>query len=378
MRRAAKDMCLNHEGTLSMKHFVRNLFIINAAFLVLFSCLAVCVYAQEKITVRMEDNETAGVTMVKGEQALLEVTSSGLIQDPSVLHFKSSKKKVAKVTKTGVVKAKKKGKTFIRISDGKRIVSLKITVKSASDASEGSKGAGKITCSGGNVIKTGKVITLKLNKTAAAHDWTWQFTGTCAKDARILNGNYKKSGKITFTVWPCGGTLAIVGNDPLGYTIRYSFNVKQTSRWKKREMFRNEALSGITPDMSPAQMILYFCDYIADRASYESGTYFSIIDGKNGDCVSYSAAFRYLAEAVGIETITVKNNGSRSHYWNQVKLDGVWYNVDAQGYDTSRTRKWVLSSDERHGWYASTVYSAQNGIQYPVSPANVCLINYKE
>ncbi len=353
-------------------------FLLSVTVSLLFSLsIVMAVFADEGLTVQMTETDTMRITVSKGDRIALTI-KNGEEQIPvSEVAFTTSKKKVAKVTKSGLLKAKKKGKATISVSYNGLNRKIKVTVlkKGADSGSQSSSGAGKLTCSSGSTIKTGKVVTLKLDKTAATHAWTWTFTGSCSADARVLKATKKK---VTFTVWPTGGDLTIHGTDPAGATISYSFKVKQTSKWAKREQFRKDALAAASTALTPADKIRFFCDYIADRASYVSGNYFSIIDGKNGDCVSYSVAFKFLADAVGIETIIVKNGGSRSHYWNQVKLDGIWYNVDAQGYDTSRSRRWVLCSDERHNWYASTTYSAQNGIQYPVSPANICNLNYGE
>ncbi len=347
--------------------------------LVLSLAMAVCVHADESAEVSLDETGTTKVTMTIGDSMTLVLKSGEEVVSPSEVKFKSSKTKVAKVTKKGVIKAKKKGSAVITAQYNGLSKKIKVSVKKVKQDSglTSSNGAGKMTCSSGKNIKTGKIITMKLNKTAASHNWTWSFSSEAAADARILNGDYKNSRKITFTVWPGGGFLTLIGTDPEGYRISYDFKVKQTKTWARREKFRDEALAGISASMTKADMVKYFADFIADRASYASTSYFAILDGNNGDCISYSVAFKFLADAVGIETIIVKNGGSRSHYWNQVKIDDVWYNVDAQGYDTSRSKKWVLSSDDRHGWYASTTFYSQSGINYPFSPANICTRNYK-
>ena len=126
--------------------------------------------------------------------------------------------------------------------------------------------------------------------------------------------------------------------------------------------------------MSEEELVVYFAEYIADRASYGpgQGNFFRVIDEGVGDCWCYSTAFKLLADAVGIETIIVKNGGSKSHYWNQVEIDGTWYNVDVQGYDTNRSHKWLLASNSTHGFNGDTSFSLNHGIHYPVSPAHVC------
>ena len=243
-----------------------------------------------------------------------------------------------------------------------------------------SANAGKIKPASGSSVQTGQAVVLKLNKKAASHDWTWTFSGTAAEDAHILSSDYKTSKRLKLTVWPSGGTLTVIGTDPDGLTISCDLEVSQSSVWKKRADFRANALAGVSPSMSEEELVVYFAEYIADRASYGpgQGNFFRVIDEGVGDCWCYSTAFKLLADAVGIETIIVKNSLSTSHYWNQVCLDGVWYNVDAQGYDTSRSKKWFLSSNERHGYNGDTTYQAQVGIWYPFSPAHVCTSNYKE
>jgi hypothetical protein len=55
-----------------------------------------------------------------------------------------------------------------------------------------------------------------------------------------------------------------------------------------------------------------------------------------------------------------------------VEIDGTWYNVDVQGYDTNRSHKWLLASNSTHGFNGDTSFSLNHGIHYPVSPAHVC------
>ncbi len=236
-----------------------------------------------------------------------------------------------------------------------------------------SKEAGKMKCSAGTNIQTGQQVTVKLNKKAASHDWTWTFSGTAGNDVHIISQD-AASRQIRFTVWPSEGDMVMTGTDPSGLTISYGFNVTSTGKWKNRENFRTQALKGVTSGMSEEEMVIYFANYICDRASYGpgQGNFFRVIDEGVGDCWCYSTAFRLLADAVGIETIIVKNGGSKSHYWNQVQIDGVWYNVDVQGFDTSRTRKWILCSDERHGWHGHTSAYEKHSIYYPIEPAHEC------
>ena len=356
-----------------------------AMTLLVAAVLFTYVHADETYTVRM-DGENPKITMTKGSALKLQVTSGGKNIAASDVKFSFSKKRVAQVTAEGVLNAVKKGKTVLTVIYNDQSVKVNVAVKknagssseTAADSQKSSGGTCKMTSSSGSRITTGNIVTLTLNKAAIGREWTWSFTGTASGSARILNGQYKKNGKITFTVWPSGGTLDVVGTDPTGTTMRCSFTVKQNKTWKRREGVRNTVLAGLTPGMTTAQKLKYFVEWIADHTEYGHGNYFGVLDGKPGDCISYSAGFKFFCDAIGVETIIVKNAGAKSHYWNQVNLDGVWYNVDAQGYDTSRSKKWFLSSNERHGYNGDTTYQAQVGIWYPFSPAHVCTSNYKE
>ncbi|MGN0600755.1 MAG: transglutaminase domain-containing protein [Oscillospiraceae bacterium] len=47
-------------------------------------------------------------------------------------------------------------------------------------------------------------------------------------------------------------------------------------------------------------------------------------------CTGYAMAMTYMCNAAGIECITLVSD---THAWNRVKLDGVWYEADPQGFD---------------------------------------------
>lgn len=58
-------------------------------------------------------------------------------------------------------------------------------------------------------------------------------------------------------------------------------------------------------------------------------------------CEGYAKILQQALSLVGIESIVVGGNGEKEdggHIWNQVKIDGVWYNADA-AYDSIEVRK---------------------------------------
>ena len=359
-----------------MKQVIRkcSLLLMFTLFLAVF--VPVSAHAAKIMTVTVNGEENNSITLNKGDKVQITVQYGERILKVKKPKYTSSKKAVAKVTKNGVIKAKSEGKATIKVKYKGQTKKIRVTVVDPDAEALNSSSAGKLTCSSGSAINAGEVITVNLSKAARTRNWTWTFTGTAGKDARILSNKYQSTGKITFTVWPSGGSLVLTGTDPEGAVIGYNFKVAQSQKWIKREAYRTDALAGLTPGMSQKDMVVYFANYIADRAKYGAGqgNFFRVIDKGVGDCWCYSTAFKLLADAVGIETIIVKNSLKTSHYWNQVNLDGVWYNVDVQGYDTGKSHSWILSSDKKHGsrFLGDATYSAQYSIHYPISPAHPC------
>lgn len=400
-----------------MKQTIRKVQYLLVFTLFLAAMIPMWTHAEDILSVQVNGEDVdKKITAVQGSTIKLSVFYNGTKIKPKKAKYKSGKTKVAAITKKGVIKTLKAGKSKITVSYLGKTVKFKVVVTEEEEDSAGTKEetansgtdtgdasgtdagtdtaaqsvvkkasssaeAGKLTCSKGHKIKTGETVTLKFNKKAKKHDWTWTFTGTCGKDVHILKPKYKKTGKLVFTVWPSGGTLTITGTDPTGITIKYSFKVSQSKKWKKRENYRTKVLAGLTPGMSQKQMVVYFADYIADHTKYGAGkgNFFRVIDEGVGDCWCYSTAFKLLADAVGIETIIVKNKLKQSHYWNQVKIKDVWYNVDTQGYDTGKAHHWILSSDKKHGsrWRGDPNFKVRHGINYPVSPAHTCTKSLK-
>ena len=71
----------------------------------------------------------------------------------------------------------------------------------------------------------------------------------------------------------------------------------------------------------------------------------SILLNGLGVCVGYAYGYNRLLRKAGIEAYPYSGDG---HSWNVVKLDGVWFNVDAYWDDKGNyaDRKWFLVSDK--------------------------------
>jgi len=86
-----------------------------------------------------------------------------------------------------------------------------------------------------------------------------------------------------------------------------------------------------------------------DEEFYDSFTAYGILVDGVGVCASYSAAFKLLADAAGLDSIVVTGylDGSVPHAWNKVKIDGNWYIVDSTNNDNEMIQNALLNlSDE--------------------------------
>lgn len=100
----------------------------------------------------------------------------------------------------------------------------------------------------------------------------------------------------------------------------------------------------ITSDMSDYDKELAIHDYIVETTEYgisDAGddsefNAYGVLVNKKAVCSGYAAAFNLLAECSGLESIVVSGqaeddngiNVIQNHAWNQVKIDGKWYNLD--------------------------------------------------
>lgn len=151
-----------------------------------------------------------------------------------------------------------------------------------------------------------------------------------------------------------------VGMDTLDHIlyIRYDDDT-ETSEAKRKELERKVAeitSEIITDGMSDLDKELAINAYLCDNAVYDndalenaeendfkyvderyndSFTAYGVLVNNVGVCASYSAAFKLLADAAGLESVVVTGylEGNLPHAWNKVKLDGKWNIVDATNND---------------------------------------------
>lgn len=101
--------------------------------------------------------------------------------------------------------------------------------------------------------------------------------------------------------------------------------------------------------------IIEKCTYvIGEDMKYSSTAYGCLVEGK-ANCEGYAKAFNLLASDAGLKCVLVTGTTDKgeNHAWNQVCIDGEWYNVDVTWDDSDISgelrREYFLCNDEDFG-----------------------------
>ena len=119
-------------------------------------------------------------------------------------------------------------------------------------------------------------------------------------------------------------------------TIDYTDNYYHMLEWI--ETVNKILEKTVTPSMTEAEKVKAIHDYIVRNTVYKLGNYLThsephlastVVFKGYGVCDAYSGAFKILMNALGIECNMIYGDVPQGpHAWNQVKIDGVWYNID--------------------------------------------------
>ncbi len=112
----------------------------------------------------------------------------------------------------------------------------------------------------------------------------------------------------------------------------YLYPLSSISKKKKEmETAANEILSGMDKNLPDELKALYLHDMLAVKMEYdENNEIRSAYEGlvkEKALCVAYALAYKYLADKAGLTCICAIST-SIQHCWNQVRINGKWYNVD--------------------------------------------------
>lgn len=154
-------------------------------------------------------------------------------------------------------------------------------------------------------------------------------------------------------------TAQIVGEAKINY--RENADVIDGKRYEF-EAAVNKAMKTIEGGRSETEFARRIHDYLIRRCTYNIGkgemyasTAYGCLVEREANCEGYAKAFNLLASKAGLKSvlITGETDKGENHAWNQVNIDGQWYNVDVTWDDTDVSgdvrRTYFLCDDEEFG-----------------------------
>ena len=115
-----------------------------------------------------------------------------------------------------------------------------------------------------------------------------------------------------------------------------------------------EAIDEISGGSTDYEKVLAINDYLVKNCRYITGedaeyssTAYGCLVEKRANCEGYAKTFCVLASDFGLESILVtgKTDKGENHAWNQVKVDGEWYNIDVTWADNDN------GDEVRHAYF---------------------------
>ncbi len=135
-------------------------------------------------------------------------------------------------------------------------------------------------------------------------------------------------------------SVSLSSNTVVSVTPEYFYTADEVSVMKAQmDVAVNSIISDITADMPDVQKLVLIHDRIISEAGYDTSvnkettltnenfSAIGVLLKKTGIAESYAKAFKYCVDKVGIENEIVYSNNV-GHMWNQVCLNGKWYNID--------------------------------------------------
>lgn len=132
-------------------------------------------------------------------------------------------------------------------------------------------------------------------------------------------------------------------DDVRSISLSYDFTQEETEYYANKVKQRaEEILEEADGAETLYEYLLTIHNSILKEATYdysfsEPGTYeaFGVLIDGTGVCESYSRAFQYMCQCIGVDNILVVGlSDSEPHMWNMIRLDEDWYHSDLTWDDT--------------------------------------------
>lgn len=281
------------------------------------------------------------ITMTVGQSKKLKVKGISKKRAKRI-KWKSSKKKVVTVTKTGKIKARKTGKATITAKVGKKKLKCKVTVKKKSKKStkkkESNSSSKKMWLSKTSVtLQAGSGVDLVLHNAKNVVKWSSSNNKVAWADRAT------SSSKNLGTIQAVSKGTAVITAKVDGKTFKCHVKViaDDYHASEATEAKIKQALKIVNNSMSTQEKVLKLTIWTCDHLKRVYGEYWSYEPENTVNCILKGKATRYgyndfldeLLSSAGIKTMYVNESYGGARL--KVSIDGKWYNLDVYRMDPS-------------------------------------------
>ena len=281
------------------------------------------------------------ITMTVGQSKKLKVKGISKKRAKRI-KWKSSKKKVVTVTKTGKLKARKAGKATITAKVGKKKLKCKVTVKKKRKKSTKKKKSNssskKMWLSKTSVtLQAGSGVDLVLHNAKNVVKWSSSNNKVAWADRAT------SSSKNLGTIQAVSKGTAVITAKVDGKTFKCHVKViaDDYHASEATEAKIKQALKIVNNSMSTQEKVLKLTIWTCDHLKRVYGEYWSYEPENTVNCILKGKATRYgyndfldeLLSSAGIKTMYVNESYGGARL--KVSIDGKWYNLDVYLMDPS-------------------------------------------
>lgn len=280
------------------------------------------------------------ITMTVGQSKKLKVKGISKKRAKRI-KWKSSKKKVVTVTKTGKLKARKAGKATITAKVGKKKLKCKVVVKrkrkKARKKKESNSSSKKIWLSKTSVtLQAGSGVDLVLHNAKNVVKWS----SSNKKVAWVeRDTTYKNHGAVQAVAK--GTTVITAKVDGKTFKCHVKVIADDYHASEETEAKIKQALKIVNNSMSTQEKVLKLTIWTCDHLKRVYGEYWSYEPENTVNCILKGKATRYgyndfldeLLSSAGIKTMYVNESYGGARL--KVSIDGKWYNLDVYRMDPS-------------------------------------------
>lgn len=281
------------------------------------------------------------ITMTVGQSKKLKVKGISKKRAKRI-KWKSSKKKVVTVTKTGKLKARKAGKATITAKVGKKKLKCKVVVKrkrkKARKKKESNSSSKKMWLSKTSVtLQAGSGVNLVLHNAKNVVKWSSSNNKVAWADRAT------SSSKNLGTIQAVSKGTAVITAKVDGKTFKCHVKViaDDYHASEATEAKIKQALKIVNNSMSTQEKVLKLTIWTCNHLKRVYGEYWSYEPENTVNCILKGKATRYgyndfldeLLSSAGIKTMYVNESYGGARL--KVSIDGKWYNLDVYLMDPS-------------------------------------------